>query len=219
MRELRVYGSGGPYQAVRECCDYWGQRAGLKVEVIKGQPDAWAHEAHMLGDLIYLGAENMLEEFVRKFPVIIDSKTVRCPFKRRVDIIVRQFNPHRIRSLADLAEKKARLLAVELDKMGEFFDSVPGVRQCIVETVTTGENGFAVWQSKETIDAWITYRSWYVKLTANEEFVRFGTGERTYRCTPLALTTMSRSRERALELLDYLISEETHKVFRKWGWE
>jgi accessory colonization factor AcfC len=159
MKEIRVYGPGGPYQAFKECCDFWAEKTKLKVRVFKGMPDEWAQEARMMGDLIYFGAENMLEDFVRKFPGIIDSKTVRCPFKRRVGIIVRRFNPHRIGSLADLVEKKARLLVVELEKMDEFFDSVPGVRQCALLTVTTGEEGFAVWQTKQTIDAWVTYRS------------------------------------------------------------
>lgn len=219
MKEIRVYGPGGPHEAVRECCGIWSERTGLDVKIIKGPPEEWAQEAKNEGDLLYFGAENMLEEFEQNFPGVIDRGTVSYPFRRRIGIILRASNPRHINSLSDLATTGVSLLAVELEKMDEFFDAVPGVRQRIVKTVLTGENAFAVWRSTPSIDAWITYRSWHVKLADAEEFVQFETGKQTLRATPLALTRSSQWRESALELSRFLGSEEGHRIFKKYGWE
>jgi accessory colonization factor AcfC len=219
MKEIRVYGPGGPYEAVRECCGIWAERSGLAVKVIKGPPEEWAQEAQDIGDLLYFGAENMLEEFAQNFPGLIDRETVSYPFRRRIGIILRASNPRRVNSLSDLATTGVSLLAVELEKMDEFFDAVPGMRQNIAKTVVTGENAFAVWQSTLSIDAWITYRSWHIKLTDAEEFLQFAAGKQTLRATPLALTKAGPSRESASELSRFLGSEEGHMVFRKYGWE
>jgi len=43
------------------------------VNLTKGPPEGWALEARMGGDLVYFGAENMLEEFEQKFPGTIGA--------------------------------------------------------------------------------------------------------------------------------------------------
>jgi accessory colonization factor AcfC len=219
MNTLRVYGPGGPYGPLNECCGIYADRKAMNVLVTKGRPDLWVRDAKLMGDVVYSGAEFMLKDFDRAFPGIIDPSTIRCPFQRRVGIIVRENNPHHIASLSDLAAQHIKLLTVQIEKMDEFIDSAPGIRENIFERVITGEEGRAKWLSEPGIDAWITYRSWYVTLRNDAAFVDIRGIKDACRPTPMALTKTTRQRSQALDLLDFLAGDESHAVFTKRGWE
>lgn len=217
--ELRVLGPGGPYEAVRECCASFEERTKIRVLVRKGRPDLLAEEARASGDVLYSGAESMMEEFERSFPGIVDHPSIRCPCRRRIGILVRPGNPRGIRGLSSLAADGVGLLAVELEGMEGFFGLFAGIPANIRRRVVTGEEGFEAWRSGPALDAWVTYRSWFVRLEDGTQFVEMEDVAGRYRGTPLALTQTTRKPVQAGALLDFLSGEAARAIFRKWGWE
>lgn len=216
---LRIYGPGGPYEAIRECCDLYTRETGVTIQVHKGRPDLWAAEARDAGDIVYNGAPYMMTDFDHAYPGTIDPGTMRAPFRRRIGILVRRHNPRGILSLPDLGDAGIRLLSVELEKMDTFIDAFPGCRGNIAETVVTGEEGFATWLDRPDIDAWITYRSWHAALGDQADFIDLPGVAGTLRSTPWSLTLRTRRSEEAFSLLDHWGSEAAHAIFQKWGWE
>jgi len=82
-----------------------------------------------------------------------------------------------------------------------------------------GKEAHDMWPQRTDIDAWITYRSWHVKLGDSSGFVRLPPGERLLRATPIAVASLSRRRDEARAFIEFLKSDRGHQIFRKWGWE
>ncbi len=218
MKTLSVYGPGGPYLPMRECAEGFNRAGGVRVEVTKGTPQQWFERAGSDADLIYGGAEYMLDDFMDEFPGMIDPATITCLHARIVGVIVRKGNPRRIGRLADLASQQTRVLNVELEKMAELQDRIPGIRDNIAVSVLTGEQGAQEWISNPALDAWITYQSWNVQLRDHSDFVRLPEAETLYRHTPIALTNRTLQKETALAFIRYLQSAAGREVFFRWGW-
>ena len=214
---LRVYGPGGPHHVMEECAELFQQKSGIEVIIEKALPHNLDAKIDLDGDIYYGGAECMLEEFTLRNPGILDLSTVERLHPRKVGIIVRKGNPYAIETTEDLAQKGVHLLDVRLENMRDFHGSDKDLASNIRRFVYTGQQGLAAWHASPEIDAWVTYKSWHIKLRDGAEFIEIPEDD-ALRFTPAALTLRTPHREEAQSFLAFLKSEEAQDIFRKHGW-
>lgn len=219
MKTLNIYGPGGPYSPMSECAEQFAGMNAIRVVITKGTPEQWIERARNDADMIYGGAEYMLDDFIAAYPGIVDPAAVINLHARAVGIIVKKGNPRNIRGLADLGLPAVKILNVELEKMEDLQNRVPGVREKIKFSVLTGEEGADKWLSSSSPDAWITYRSWHIKLKDHTEFVPLSGKDALSRWTPIGITKTSPQRGMGYEFISFLKSGQGHSIFRRWGWQ
>ena len=217
--QLHIYGPGGPYTPMMESALAFFQRTGIEVFVMMGTPDQWIPLARVSADCIYGGAEYMMTDLMAAYPDMIDTASITNLHAREIGIIVRPGNPLGISSLTDLGRKNARILDIQLEKMEQLQDRASLNADAVSLSVLTGKEGFDAWPLRTDIDAWITYRSWHVKLAGTSDFVRLPPGEVVLRQTPIAIARRSSKQREAQQFIKFLKSEPGHRIFQKWGWE
>lgn len=217
-RMLRVYGPGGPHHVLQECADLFEDRHGVAVAVIKTMPYDLKRKLSEDGDIYYGGAEYMLEEFNRLNPGVLNMDTAEKLHPRRIGIIVRKGNPHDIKGVDELSLKGVDLLDVKLENMRVFYGDSDDDLSNVRRLVYTGRQGFSAWSSYPEIDAWVTYRSWHVMLTAEEDFIEIP-GDQGLRYTPVAVTHRTPFQKESLAFINFLKSEEVRQIFADHGWD
>ena len=215
---LRVYGPGGPHHVLTECAERFREKHGLTVAVIRALPHELEQRLREDGDIYYGGAEYMLEEFAQRNPGVLDVSSAENLHPRRIGIVVRKGNPLNIDGIEDLAGEDVDLLDVRLENMRHFHGDRPGQGSNIRRLVFTGQQGVAAWLASPEIDAWVTYKSWHVRLEADADFIEIP-GEQALRYTPVALTQRTPHRQEALQFISYLKSEEARRIFAEHGWD
>jgi accessory colonization factor AcfC len=215
---LRVYGPGGPHQVLEECAELFSERHGVKVVVTKALPHDLDERVGQDGDIYYGGAPCMLEEFDDRNPGVLDMTSVEQLHPRRVGIIVRKGNPLEIQGLECLSREEVRLLDVKLENMRQLHGAQPGDDKNLRKLVYTGRQGVSAWRNRPEIDAWVTYRSWYVKLQDAADFVEIPE-EQALRVIPMALTNRTEHRQEAMNFIEFLKSGEAYQIFQRHGWD
>lgn len=217
-KELRVYGPGGPHQVLEECAELFSERHGVKVVVTKALPHDLDERVGEDGDIYYGGAPCMLEEFDNRNPGVLDMTSIEQLHPRRVGIIVRKGNPLDIQGLECLSREEVCLLDVKLENMRHLHGARPGDDKNLRKLVYTGRQGLSAWRDRPEIDAWVTYRSWYVKLQEDADFIDIPE-EHALRAIPMALTKRTEQREEAMNFIEFLKSGEAYQIFQKHGWD
>ncbi len=225
-KTLNVYGPGGPLGPVKECAEIFSKAQGAEVKVVAGHTFQWIDQAKQNADNIFGGAEYMLTEFIQKYPGLVDEKTRTSLYIRPAGILVRKGNPKKIRNLADLTKDGVKIIDVNgAGQVGLWEDMagakglILGIQKNIALSVTTSAEAIEKWKSMPELDAWITYESWHYRLKDITDLVRLPAKERTYRGTPIAITTITKNKELADKFIEFLKTEKAHKVFQKWGWK
>lgn len=217
--QLHIYGPGGPSTPMMESALAFFQQTGIEVFVMTGTPDQWMGFARASADCIYGGAEYMMTDLMEQYPGMIDAASITNLHARQVGVIVRPGNPLSITSLADLGRSNARVLDIRLEKMEQLHNRASIEADAVSLSVLTGKEGCDAWPVRTDIDAWITYRSWHVKLAGVSDFVRLPPDEIVFRYTPIAIAHNSSKRALAAQFIEFLRSAPGHAIFKKWGWE
>jgi accessory colonization factor AcfC len=222
---LQVYGPGGPLGPMQECGGMFAKAHGVEVKVTAGPTPKWIEPARQNADLIFGGAEYMLTEFMLKNPDLVDPKTRISLYVRPAGILVRPGNPKKIKSLKDLTKDGVRIVDVNgAGQLGLWEDLagvhglIPGIQKNILLSVATSAEAIDRWKTMPELDAWITYESWHYRLKEVTALVHLPQAQRLYRGTPIAITTISKQRDRAQQFIDFLKTPAAHAVFQKWGW-
>lgn len=223
---LKIYGPGGPLVPMKECGEVFSKANGIKVEVTAGPESKWVTQAKQDGDFIFAGAEYMLTDFMLRHPGLIDEKTRVSLYVRPAGILVRNGNPKQIRSLSDLTKDGIRLIDVNgAGQLGLWEDMagakglIPGIQRNIAISVSTSAEAIDKWKSMPELDAWITYESWHYRLKDVTDLVQLQEKDKIYRGTPIAITIISKYKDLAKRFIEFLKTDEAHKVFQKWGWK
>lgn len=216
---LRVYGPGGPHEALSKCATRYRELHGEVVLVYKAGPGgSLSRHVAMDGDLYYGGADFMLEEFARSNPGVLDLQTVERLHPRRVGIVVRRGNPLGIRGLEDLYRTDVSVLKASLERVSDFHDEELCPNASPHPETHSGSDALKAWRSHPEIDAWITYRSWHAVLAQEADFVEIP-DDSAVRFTPIAITAATPHREAAEKFIAFLKSPEARRIFREHGWE
>ncbi|MBG9940880.1 substrate-binding domain-containing protein [Brevibacillus formosus] len=223
---IRVYGPGGPLEPIKEAAEHFSAKTGMKVEVTAGPENNWIGQAKHDADIIFGGSEYMLQDFIFKYPEMIDTKSRTELYPRAAGILVRKGNPKKIESLADLTKKGVKIMDVNgAGQLGLWEDLagrkglIEGISQNINVSVKSSAEAIERWKSNSSLDAWITYETWHYRLQDVTDLVELPEEEKLYRGTPIALTKITDQKKEAQQFIDYLRTEESHRIFQKWGWK
>ncbi len=216
---LQVYGPGGPLGPMRECANIFSKNTGIDVHITTGTPPQWIEQAKQSGDVMFQGAEYMLNDFMRSYPGLVDESSITGLYARVAVILVRKGNPKGVRTLGDLTKQGMKVMVVTQEKMEEVYQCVPGIQYNIVKPVLTGAEAARIWKTEPELDAWITYESWHHALKDETDPVHLPDKEKVVRITPIAIMTTSRNKELARKFIDFLKSGDAHNIFQQWGWK
>lgn len=223
---LFVYGPGGPQAAIDECAKNFSKKMSVPVKVIAGPETKWIEQAKQNADVVFGGAEYMLTQFAMQHPGLVDSSTRTELYKRAAGILVRKGNPKKIASLKDLAKTGVRILDVNgAGQLGMWEDLagkqnlIAGIQKNIKKSLTNTALAIDTWKSDKSFDAIIIYASWYYRLKDVMDLVKIPTAQTVYRGTPVAITTITDQKKIAQQFIQFLLSNEGHSIFKKWGWE
>jgi accessory colonization factor AcfC len=204
---------------MEECGNVFFKKTGREVKIRTGMPQHWVDEAKQKGDLIFEGSESMLNDFMQTFPGVVDESSITGLYARSAAILVRKGNPKSIKTLSDSAKEGMKIVVITQEKMEEVYGRVPGIHYNIVLPLLTGRQAAQAWKTTPELDAWITYESWHYALKDETDLVQLSERERVLRITPVVAIRTSRNREAVREFINFLKTEEAHKIFQKWGWK
>lgn len=223
---LYVYGPGGPQAAMEECAKVFSKKISVHVKVVAGPEASWIEQAKQNADVIFGGAEYMLTQFAMQHPGLIDSSTRTELYKRGAAILVRPGNPKKITSLKDLIKPGVRILDVNgAGQLGMWEDLagkqnlIAGIQKNIQKSFPNTALAIDAWKTDNSYDAMISYTSWYLRLKDVSELVKIPPAQTVYRGTPVSITTITNQKKEAQQFIRFLLSDEGHAIFKKWGWE
>ena len=223
---LHVYGPGGPLGPLQECADLFSAANQVKVVVTPSPDPQWFSQAQQDADLIFGGAGYMLTEFASRRPEILDEKSPVELYARPAGILVRKGNPKKINSAADLAQPGLRLLEVNgagqvglLKEVADKTGLTPAIRKNIAMSVQNSDQALDQWRANPKLDAWVTFESWQYRLSETADLVRLPEAQQVYRETQIAIVKSAPNRALAEKFIAFLLTDQAHAVFQKWGWK
>jgi accessory colonization factor AcfC len=223
---LYVYGPGGPQAAMDACAKIFSNKTAIPVKVIAGPEAKWIEQAKQNADIVFGGAEYMLTQFTMQHPGMIDNSSRTELYKRGAGILVRKGNPKHITSLKDLTKKGIRILDINgAGQLGLWEDLagkqnlIGGIQKNISRSFPNTAMAIDAWKTDESYDAIISYSSWYLRLKDVAQLVEIPAAQTVYRGTPIAITQLTNQRKDAEQFIQFLLSDERHSIFKKWGWQ
>ncbi len=223
-----VYGPGGPYPPIREAAEVFGREHGVEVVVTKGPADRWLEKARKNADLIYSGAEFMMQNFVWALEGAIDESTIQPLYLRPSGMLVRKGNPKQIRDFPDLLKPGIRVMVVDGAGQTGLWEDIAGkhgdirtvreFRKHIVFHAHNSAEAREKWVEDPSIDAWLIWNIWQIANPEIADYVPVSPSYVIYRDCDIALTRKGEERETVREFYDFLLSERAAKIFKKWGW-
>ena len=223
---LFIYGPGGPLKPIEECGIVFTKKVGVQVKVIAGPEAKWVDQAKKNADLVFGGAEYMLTQFQIQHPGLLDSTTRTELYKRGAGILVRPGNPKKINLLKDLARPGINLLEIAgAGQLGMWEDLagkqnlIEGIQKNIRSTFTNTAFAIEAWKLNDKFDAIIIFSSWYKRLKGVSELIKIPQSQNVFRGTPIAITSITDKKPEAKKFIQFLLTNEGHQIFKKWGWE
>lgn len=226
---LKAYGPGGPAPAMREAAKVFGDKRGIRAEIIAGPTPTWKDPATKDADLIFSGAEYMMTDFVQKdLPGLIDTATIRTLYLRPSAILVRPGNPKGIKGVKDLANPGLRVLVVQGAGQTGMWEDVAGrtgnvklvdaVRRNIGFFAPNSAEAKKIWSSDLSYDVWLIWTIWLKESPASADLINTEPENTIFRSCGIAITHRSEKKALAKEFVDFLTSAEGQEIFMKWGW-
>ncbi len=223
---LYVYGPGGPQAAMAECAAVFSKKMAIPVRVIAGPEAKWIEQAKQNADIVFGGAEYMLTQFKLQHPGLMDSTTRTELYNRGAGILVRPGNPKQIKSLKDLTKPGMNILEITgAGQLGMWEDLagkqhlIGGIQKNIKGAFANTALAIDAWKNDKKYDAVIIFSSWYLRLKDLSQLVKIPSGENLYRGTPIAITTITNKKIAAEKFIQFLLSNNGHAIFKKWGWQ
>ena len=223
---LYVYGPGGPQAAIEECAKIFSKKMSVPVKVVAGPEAKWIDQAKQNADIVFGGAEYMLTQFKMQHPGLMDSTTRTELYKRAAGILVRPGNPKKITSLKDLTKPGVNILEITgAGQLGMWEDLagkqnlIGGIQKNIRGAFANTALAIDAWKSDNKYDAVIIFASWYNRLKDVSQLVKIPAGQTVYRGTPVAITTITNQKKEAQQFIQFMLTNEGHAIFKKWGWE
>lgn len=225
---LRVYGSEGPYPAMREAATVFAQRNKVDLQIVADPVEKWLDEAKTSADLVYSSAEFMMVDMVRDMEGGIEDSAVTPLYWRPAAILVRPGNPKHIHDLPDLLRPGVKVMVVNgsgqtglwEDMAGRRgnFHTVRALRNNIVLFAADSTEARRSWFAKKDIDAWLTWNIWYKADPRHSTLVPVSEDYVIYRQCSIAVTERGSQKPLTSEFVGFLKSPEAAAIFAKWGW-
>jgi len=223
---LYVYGPGGPFGPFNEAAAVFSAKNNIPVKVIAGPEPNWINAAKQNADIFFGGAEYMLDNFILKYPELVNTATREGLYIRGAGMLVRPGNPKKIKLVRDMAKPGVKILIVagsgqtamweDLLAQKGFMDDV---RKNIYYVADNTATAIKKWKENPEIDVFINYASWYYRLKDITELVAIRRKKNIYRGTPVMVSKITDQQTAALQFIQFLKTPKAHSIFKKWGWE
>ncbi len=225
---IHVYGPGGPYPPMHEIAQLFSKKFNVRVIVTRGPSKKWMRKAWRNGDIIYSGAEFMMQHFVWAMKRRIDIKTIKSLYLRPSGILVRKGNPKHIRGFRDLLKPYTKILVVDGAGQTGLWEDMAGkqgdirivmaFRKNIVFHAKNSAEAKKMWLKVKTIDAWLIWNIWQISNKDIADFVPVSKEFVIYRDCGIAMTFNGEKKAIVRKFYNFVQSKEAAKIFKKWGW-
>lgn len=229
---VRAFGPGGPGPAMMAAATAFRAATGIPVEITAGPTPSWAARVTAEADIIFSGAEYMMDDFMAQFREALDAATRTTLYLRPAALLVRKGNPRRITGLRDLLSRppsEARVLATGGAGQAALWEDVAGrtgdltllraMRQRIVLVAPNTGAAQQEWRSKpDAYDVWLVWNHWQIAAPEHADLVEIEEPFRIWRSTGTALTQRGAAREEVRRFAGFLASPEGARVFQMLGW-
>jgi accessory colonization factor AcfC len=229
---IRAFGPGGPAPAMRDVAAAFRAAHGIPVEVVAGPTPTWAGRAATEADLIFSGAEYMMDDFVAQFRDVVEPSTRTTLFLRPSALLVRRGNPRRITGLRDLLARppaEARILATGGAGQVALWEDVAGrtgdiallraMRERIVLVAPNTGAAQQEWRSKpDAYDVWLVWNHWQIAAPEHADLVEIEEPFRIWRSSGTVLTKTGAARDEVRRFAAFLAGSEGRAAFARFGW-
>ena len=225
---LHVYGSEGPYPAMREAATVFAERNNVDLQIVADPVEKWLDEAKAKADLVYSSAEFMMVDIIQGMEGEIEDSSVTPLYWRPAAILVRPGNPKHIHDFPDLLRPGVKVMVVNgsgqtglwEDMAGRRgnFRTVRALRDNIVLFAANSTEARRMWLAEKNIDAWLTWNIWYKADPRHSTLVPVSEDYVIYRQCSIAVTERGGQKPLADRFIEFLKSAEAAEIFARWGW-
>jgi accessory colonization factor AcfC len=205
---------------------------GQAVEVVAGPTPQWADRVPAEADLLFSGAEYMMDEFVARWREALEPATRRTLYLRPSALLVRKGNPRGFTGLRDLLSRppaEARILATGGAGQMALWEDVAGrtgdiallraMRERIVMVAPNTGAAQREWREKpEAYDVWLVWNHWQIAAPEHADIVEIEEPFRIWRAAGSVLTRRGAAREEVRRFDAFLAGPEGAAAFRRFGW-
>lgn len=230
---VRAFGPGGPAPAMREVATAFRAASGIPVEIVAGPTPTWSARVASEADLVFSGAEYMMDDFVSQFAEVLDPATRTTLFLRPSALLVRPGNPRRLTGLRDLLGRpraEARILATGGAGQVALWEDVAGrtgdlallraMRERIVLVAPNTGAAQQEWRSKpDAYDVWLVWNHWQVAAPEHADLVEIEEPFRIWRSSGTVLSRRGAAREEVRRFAAFLAGPEGARIFARFGWK
>jgi accessory colonization factor AcfC len=217
---------------MREVAAAFRAAHGIPVEVVAGPTPTWAGRVPAEADLIFSGAEYMMDDFMAQFRDVVEPSTRTTLFLRPSALLVRRGNPRRITGLRDLLARppgEARILATGGAGQVALWEDVAGrtgdiallraMRERIVLVAPNTGAAQQEWRGKpDAYDAWLVWNHWQIAAPEHADLVEIEEPFRIWRSSGAVLTKSGAARDEVQRFAAFLAGPEGVRIFARFGW-
>lgn len=221
---LHVYSSGGVAPPIKEIAKEFTVKYGVGVNFTVGKAEKLILEIleQKQGDILTCGAEFILDEAQEK--KLILKRTRRSVGCRRSAILVPSGNPNKIESISDLTNEGVKIgISISGCLLGiwDEISSKAGLIDEIRKNITDfadgcGEVMALVNQTK--VDAAFGWDAFQKLMPKTMKVVELPRELQVFRSTGIAVIEFSKNKEIGNDFIDYAVSENGKRIYRKYGW-
>lgn len=221
---LHVYSSGAVAPPIKKCAKEFVARYGTTFEFTVGKAEKLISEISKLkqGDILTCGAEYILDEAQERGLILKDTRrSVGC---RKSAILVPTGNPKKIKSISDLTNEGVKVgisIGGCLVGVWDEIASKAGLTDQIRNNITEFADGcgdIMALVNQKKVDAVFGWDAFQKLWTKTIEVVELPRELQVYRSTGIAVIEFSKNKETANAFIDYAVSENGKKIYRKYGW-
>lgn len=231
-RPIRCFGPGGPAPAMRIAAQAFQASQGIPVEIVAGPTPGWAGRVAEEADLVFSGAEYMMDEFIERFRDALDPATRRTLYIRPSALLVRPGNPRRYTGLRDLLSRppaEARILATGGAGQLALYEDIAGrtgeiavlraMRERIVIVAPNTGAAQQEWRAKpDSYDVWLVWNHWQIAAPDHADLVEIEEPFRIWRSAGAVLSRRGAERAEVRRFAAFLTEAEGRAAFTRLGW-
>jgi len=221
---LHVFSSGAVAPPIKKCAEKFKAKFGTEFEFTVGKAENLISEIEETkeGDILTCGAEFILDDAQQRGLIFRDTR--RSVGFRKSAILVPMGNPKKIKSISDLTREGVKVgISISGCLLGVWDDisSKAGLTDQIRRNITDFADGCGAVMAlinQKKVDAvfgWGAFKKLWMKTM---EVVELPKELQVYRSTGVAVVKFSRNKELAKKYIDFLVSENGKKTYRKYGW-
>jgi len=229
---IRCFGPGGPAPAMRAAAAAFQAAQGVPVEIIAGPTPQWADRVAGEADLVFSGAEYMMDEFIARFGGALDPATRRTLYLRPSALLVRPGNPRGYTGLRDLLARppaEARILATGGAGQVALYEDIAGrtgevallraMRERIVAVAPNTGAAQQEWRTKPgAYDVWLVWNHWQIAAPEHAALVEIEEPFRIWRSAGAVLSRRGAARQEVRRFDAFLTGPEGRAAFSRFGW-